>query len=234
VEAASTNWEQDLFVGQQPYVERQLAAGVARETVVRDLVGMGADAARAKFFVDRTAKEGGTSRRHVVYADARSLHAYVLWALAGAALALAAAAALVLGVGIGLGGMNLQEGVPSVRVVARIEAASLLPGVLVGVVLRRQLCPFPRVRPVIAGAAALAAILAIRLLTRVEILHETATDHAGRLSLLGSGRVWNTAPTSVYSEWSSRQVAPLVLWDVAFVGLAAFVAAVFSRHAAED
>src|SRR4051794_41730844 len=107
---------------------------------------MGAEANRAKFFVDRTAKEGGTTRRLVV-ADARSLPAYLLWAVAGAGLAVAAAAALVLGVGMGLGGMDLQTGVPSVRVVARIEAASLLPGVLVGVVLRRHLCPSLRFRP---------------------------------------------------------------------------------------
>jgi hypothetical protein len=45
--------------------------------------------------------------------------------------------------------------------------------------------------------------------------------------------VWQTAPTSVYAEWTSSRVAPLVLWDIGFVGLAAFVAAVFSRHAAE-
>jgi hypothetical protein len=232
VEAASTSWEQDLFVGQQPYVQRQLAAGVARETVVGDLVGMGADSARAKFFVERTAKEGGGVRR-VVVADASSLRAYVLWALAGAALATAAAAALVLGVGIGIEDASLQAGVPSMRAVGRIEAASLLPGVLVGVVLRRRLCPFLRFRPVIAGAAALVAIVAIRLVTRMEIVHETATGHAGRLALLGSARVWQTAPTSVYAEWSSSRVAPLVLWDLGFVGLAAFVAAVFSRHAAE-
>jgi hypothetical protein len=232
VEAASTSWEQDLFVGQQPYVQRQLAAGVARETVVRDLVGMGADSNRAKFFVDRTAKTGATERRLVV-ADARSLRAYVLWALAGAALATAAAAALVLGVGIGVEDTSLQVGVPSVRAVSRIEAASLLPGVLVGVVLRRQLCPFLRFRPVIAGAAALVAILGIRLVTRVELIHETAAAHTGRLGLLTSSRVWQTAPTSVYAEWTSSRVAPLVLWDIGFVGLAAFVAAVFSRHAAE-
>jgi hypothetical protein len=233
VEAASTSWEQDLFEGQQPYVERQLAAGVARETVVRDLVGMGADAARAKFFVERTAKSGGSSRRLVV-ADACSLRAYVLWGVAGAALATGAAAAMVLGVGIGVEDTSLQAGIPSVRAVARIEAAALFPGVIVGVVLRRQLCPFLRFRPVIAGAAALLSIFAIRLLTRVEIVHETAAAHTGRLAVLSTGKVWQTAPTSVYAEWTSSQVAPLVLWDIAFVGLAAFVAAVFSRHAAED
>jgi hypothetical protein len=161
------------------------------------------------------------------------LRAYVLWALAGAALATAAAAALVLGAGIGVEDTSLQVGVPSVRTVSRIEAASLLPGVLVGLVLRRQLCPFLRFRPVIAGAAALLAILAIRLLTRVELIHETAAAHTGRLTLLTSARVWQTAPTSVYAEWTSSRVAPLVLWDIGFVGLAAFVAAVFSRHAAE-
>jgi hypothetical protein len=42
------------------------------------------------------------------------------------------------------------------------------------------------------------------------------------------------APTNVYSAFTGSGVASLVLWDVGFVGLAAFVAAVFSRHPAES
>ena len=95
--AAALSWEQDLLEGQEEYVQRQLVAGVAREVVVRDLVGMGADANRAKFFVDRAAKTAGKAVRvSVADVDARSLRVYMLWALVGALVATVVPALMVL------------------------------------------------------------------------------------------------------------------------------------------
>jgi hypothetical protein len=234
---AAIDWEQDLLAEQRPYVERQLRAGVAGATVVRDLVGLGADAQRAAFFVDTIAKKlAAGPRLAVVVAGPRRLFAYLAWAVVAGVLSALAGALLVLGLGLEVTPESVHLGVPSFWTIGRIESASLLPGLLVGVLLRRQLSPTPHWRPVIAGLTAFAAILGVRLCTLVEILHE-APGGAGRLDLLKSSHLltsFATAPTNVYGTFTSPSVAGLVLADVGFVGLAAFVAAVFSRHFAES
>jgi hypothetical protein len=234
---AAIDWEQDLLAAQRPYVERQLRAGVAGAIVVRDLVGMGADAKRAAFFVDTTAKKLAAGRAlSLVVAGPRRLVAYLAWAVLAGVLSALAGALLVLGLGLAVTPASVRLGVPSFWTVGRIESASLLPGLLVGVVLRRQLSPTLHWRPVIAGLTAFAAILGVRLCTLVEILHE-APGGAGRLDLLRSGHLlasFATAPTNVYGSFTSAGASWLVLADVGFVGLAAFVSAVFSRHPAES
>jgi hypothetical protein len=235
MEAAAVTWENDLLAAQRPYVERQLGAGVAKATVVRDLVGMGADPNVAAAFVGKAAKSVAPIVWRGVAVDAVRLRVYLLWAGVGALFGVVAGGLLVVGAGLAVTHASVGAGVPPLASIARIEAASLLPGVLVGVLLRRQLSPSLRWRSATAAAAALVAILAVRLLTVVEVLHESAGT--GRTALLTSGTVlerFATAPTDVYATWSSPRVAPLVLWDVAFVGLAAFVAAVFSRHPQEQ
>jgi hypothetical protein len=234
---AAIDWEQDLLAAQRPYVERQLRAGVASATVVRDLVGMGADAKRAAVFVETTARKlAAGPRLALVVAGPRRLVAYLGWAVVAGVLSASAGALLVLGLGLAVTPASVRLGVPSFWTVGRIESASLLPGLLVGVVLRRQLSPTLHWRPVIAGLAAFAAILGVRLCTLVEILHEVPGG-AARGDLFTSSHLlasFATAPTNVYGTFTSAGVAPLVLADVAFVALAAFVAAVFSRHPAES
>jgi hypothetical protein len=236
VEAASIDWEQGLFAAQQAYVERQLGAGVRAATVVRDLVSMGADAKRAAFFVDTTAKRLAT-RRHVAKADGPArLRTYFLWAVLASALGVLGGGLLVLGLGLEVTADSVRAGMPSLSTVGRIEAASLLPAVVVSVVLQRHLSPTLYWRPIIAALSAFVAILGVRLLTVVEIVHELPGG-AARSDLLMSRKVladFAIAPTNVYSSFTGSGVASLVLWDVGFVGLAAFVAAVFSRHPAED
>jgi hypothetical protein len=238
MEAASIDWEQDLLSAQRPYVERQLRAGVLRTKVVTDLVGMGADASRAAFFVEVTAKEMRSDGGGVVrVAVPAGMGGYLGRAGAAAAFGVALSALLVLAIQLGASSTSTAIGVPSLSTVARIEIASMLPAIVVAVVLRRTLAPSLRWRPVIAGVAALLPILLVRFITLAEVAHESVRRPA--LSLLGaftSGHVLGhfvTSPTDVYVAWDSTRLAPLVLWDAGFIGLCAFVAIVFSRHPAE-
>jgi hypothetical protein len=236
VEAASIDWEQELFTAQRPYVERQLGAGVGRATVVRDLVGMGADANRAAFFVDTTAK--GLVRRVEPAREEVApplLRVYLLWAVLAGALAVLGGGLFVLGLGLDVTAQTVRDGVPSLLTVGRIEAASLLPALVVGTVLRRKLSPSLYWRPIIAALATFVAILGIRLLMVVEILHEMPGG-AARVELFQSSKVltdFAIAPTNVYGTFAGAGAGSLVLLDFGFLGLAAFVAAMFSRHPAE-
>lgn len=236
VEAASIDWEQGLLAAQKPYVQRQLGAGVRPATIVRDLVSMGADAKRAAFFVDTTAKTLTTRRQVVTDDGAPRLSTYLLWAALASGLGVLGGGLFVLGLGLEVTADSVSAGMPSFSTVARIEAAALLPAVVVSVVLQRQLSPTLYWRPIIAALSAFVAIIGVRLLTLVEIVHELPGG-AARGDLLTSSKLladFGVAPTNVYSSFTGSGVASLVLWDVAFVGLAAFVAAVFSRHPAED
>jgi hypothetical protein len=196
---------------------------------------MGADAKRAAFFVDTAAKSLASGARTVVAHGPALLRTYVLWAFVAGVLGALGGALLVLGLGLDVTAESVRIGIPPTATVGKIQAASLLPGLVVGVVLRRHLCPSLHWRPVIAVLSAFAAILVVRLFTLVEILHE-APGGSARGALLRSGEVLRTfglTPTDVYGTFTDGSVATLVLWDVGFVGIAAFVAAVFSRLPAE-
>jgi hypothetical protein len=228
-------WEQGLLLAQQPYVQRQLGAGVAVDTIVRDLIQMGADPQGAAQFVATVGRSAERAARYATLTEAVSARAYLSWAALAGVAGVVAGALLVIGIGLALTTADLADPGPSLAVLARIEAATLLPGVVVGVLLRRRVGPGTTMRPVAAAVAALVGILVVRYLTLVEVMHEGAElkgRTAARLPLLTDGQLLGGFighPTNVYALWSSSQLAPLILWDIGFVGLAAFVAVVFSR-----
>jgi hypothetical protein len=235
VEASALSWEQDLLSAQRAYVERQLRAGVARPTIVRDLVDLGADSARAAHFVALSATDIAAPGRRDDASAGLGFGAYLLRAGLAWTLATAVGAGLLLGAGLAVTSASIAAGVPALSSLGRIEAVSLIPGVVVGVVLRRFLAASASWRAMVAGFCALSAILVLRLLTLVEITHEAVGN--GRTALLTDHhflRSFVMAPTDVYGLWDSDRVGPLILWDVGFVALAAFVAAVFSHHPLEE
>jgi hypothetical protein len=225
-------WEQGLLAEQRPYVERQLGAGVKPETVVRDLIQMGAEATGATQFVSSVSKSVERRAKYATVGTA-TVRLYLTWTGIAALASIVAGGLLVLGTGLALRSADLATAGPSISVLARIEAATLLPGILVGVLLRRHVSPGKTLRPIAAAAAALVSIVVIRYLTAVELLRERSAlkGHAAGLKLLDGHQLSSFLhnPINIYLLWSSTDVASLVLWDVGFVGIAAFVAVVFSR-----
>jgi hypothetical protein len=235
MEAAAIAWEQGLLEDKRDYVERQLSAGVSVATVVSDLVRMGAEADAAVLFVARVSK--GAKAGSGVTAVPVSALGYVAWGALAAIAGIVAGGLLVLGAGLTLTEADLVAATPSLAVVARVEGAILVPGVVVGVLLRRRIAPGAVMRPVTAAVGALAGVLAVRYLTVVEAAREAAGlagKPAGFLATLTDGGVaggFARHPGNVYALWGSAQLGSLILWDVGFAALVGFVAVVFSRSA---